>query len=227
MVSRIRRPSRQVFSLLSEPSGRLRLGLEADRVRGERLDETPRKRAITGQHVAEGAAEQRRHAAREQLVAETVAGPVSRALRRDPRADHHVEPVRDERLHEHRRRGRVVGTVAVDHHVHVGLDVREHPPDHVALAPVRHRAHRRARGARDAHRVVGRVVVEYVDAGVGQRPPEIVDDLADRDRLVVARHEHGDVQFPRGHRLIWRWFYPSIQRVVLVFHLGVSAASGK
>ena len=54
-----------------------------------------------------------------------------------PRADHHVDPLGDERVDERRRVGRVVAAGRVGEHVDVGVDVGEHAPHDVALALAR------------------------------------------------------------------------------------------
>ena len=74
-----------------------------------------------------------------------------------------------------RRARRIVGGVAVDQHVDVGVDVGEHAPHHVALALVRLAAHDGAGRARDLDGAVGRIVVVDVDrrrpaARRGNRP---------------------------------------------------------
>jgi hypothetical protein len=47
------------------------------------------------------------------------------------------------------RTGRIVSAIAVHQHVHIGFDVREHAPHHIALALQRLAAHDRARRSRD------------------------------------------------------------------------------
>ena len=79
-----------------------------------------------------------------------MSGAIGAGLRVDPRAVDEIE-----RLLAHRRdqRGRsleIVGVVAVDHDVDVGVDVGEHAPDHVALALATLGGDDRARRARDA-----------------------------------------------------------------------------
>ena len=87
---------------------------------------------------------------------------------------------------------RVVGGVAVDQHVEVGLDVGEHAPHHVALALALFLEHLGAGGARGGRGIVGRIVVEHENRGRGQRRLEVAHDLGDRGFLVVAGHQHRD-----------------------------------
>ena len=72
----------------------------------------------------------------QQPVAGAVAQAIGRLLAIDPDRADHVEPLGHE-LADHRARARrVVGGVAVDQHVDVGLDIGEHAPHHAALALV-------------------------------------------------------------------------------------------
>ena len=87
---------------------------------------------------------------------------------------------------------RVVGGVAVDQHVDVGVDVGEHAPHHAALALVLLAPDDGAGLGRRLDGAVGGIVVVDVDAGLRQRRAEIGHDLADGGLLVVARHQHRD-----------------------------------
>ena len=55
-----------------------------------------------------------------------------------------------EQLFDHARRARrIIGRIAIDQHVHVGVDIGEHAPDHMALALPPLAAHLGAGLARD------------------------------------------------------------------------------
>ena len=69
----------------------------------------------------------------------------------DAEANHHVEMFGEQLFDHGRRARRIVGGVAVDHHIDVGIDVGEHPPDHMALALMRLAAHLGARLAGHGH----------------------------------------------------------------------------
>jgi len=114
----------------------------------------------------------------------------------------HVHPLGLEQLDHPRRGRRVVGVVAVGQHVHVGLDVGEHPANDVALALQRLAAHHRAGLRRPGGGAVGGVVVVDVDGRAGQRGTEVAHDLADGDGLVEAGQQHGDARgrAPCGRR---------------------------
>ena len=115
----------------------------------------------------------------QQPVAGAMTGAIGRLVLVDAGGDHHVEPLVDQ-LRDHAARARrVVGGVAIDQHVDVGLDVGEHAPDHVAFALVRLAAHHGAGGARDLDGAVGRIVVVDIDGGVRQRGAKIGDNLGD------------------------------------------------
>ena len=108
---------------------------------------------------------------------------------RDPRAVDEIEVVVDELADEPRRRGSVVGVVAVDEDVDVGIDVGEHSPDDIALALPALRPHHRAGLPGDLARPVAGVVVVDVDRRLRQRRPERRNDRGDRQLLVVAGDE--------------------------------------
>ncbi len=46
-----------------------------------------------------------------------------------------------QRLDHARRAGGIVGRIAIDQHVDIGIDIGEHPPHHVALALAAFAAH--------------------------------------------------------------------------------------
>ena len=142
------------------------------------------------------AAEEPGDSARQHAIAEPVAGPVGVGIGTvvDAIADHHVEVARHQRIDHRAHAVEVVGGVAVDHHVHVGLDVREHAPRDIALAGQRHVRDPRAVGPRHTGGVVGGVVVEHVDLRLGQHIPKLGDHLRDGERLVEAGNDRGDAQ---------------------------------
>jgi len=111
-----------------------------------------------------------------------------------------VGPV-EQRL-DHLGQGRgVVGVVAVDGHVDVGLDVGEGPADDVALALGVLVAHDRAGVAGDLVGAIGAVVVVDVDDHLGDRRAQVLHNLADGDRLVVTRDDRSDGG--RRHGNLW------------------------
>ena len=92
------------------------------------------------------------------------------------------------------RARRVVGAVAVDEHIHLGLDVREHAAHDVAFALEGFAADDGA-GLRGAlARGVARVVVVDVDRRLGQRGGEVASRRFDRLGLVVTRDQHRDAR---------------------------------
>ena len=82
--------------------------------------------------------------ARQQPVAGAVAAPIGRILAVDAGGDDHVAMVLDQVADHGRRARRVIGRVAVDQHVNVGIHVGEHAPHDIAFALVRFAAHERA-----------------------------------------------------------------------------------
>ena len=110
------------------------------------------------------------------------------------RADDHVELLVEQQVDHRRRRGGIVGQVAVGHDVDVGVDVGEHAPDDVALALLASRCGRSRRPPPRLARAVAAVVVVDVDGRAGQRGAEAGDGRRDRRFLIVARQEHGDAR---------------------------------
>ena len=114
MVPRIRKPSRQVLSLLNDPSGRgvigrfdlcdgqrqfervdAEFGLDFETIRQhrKRFDETPREYPVAGKDILEGLAEHRSQKAGQHPVAGAMAGPIGGLGLVDAKAHHHVEMI--------------------------------------------------------------------------------------------------------------------------------------
>src|SRR6185312_10251403 len=184
--------------------GQLGLDLEARGQQRERLDEAAREHAVARQHVGEAAAEHVGDEAGQEPVAGAMAGAVGGLGLLDARAHDHVAAVPDQAGDQARRARRVVGGVAVDQDVDVGLDVGEHAAHDKALALPRLAEHLGAGRARHRDRVVGRVVVVDEDRGGRQRRAEVAHDPRDRDGLVVARHQHGDAIAAQGAPIRFR-----------------------
>jgi hypothetical protein len=174
--------------------GELGLDLELARERREALHESLREHAVAREHVVDLRAEQPADEPGEHAVAEPVARAVRGVVGLDAAADHHVEVVLDEPLDERGGHAGVVGVVAVDHDVEVGLDVLEHPAHDVALALAELAPHDRAGRGGDRRGLVGRVVVVDVDRGLRQRAAEVGDHLRDRGGFVVAGDEDRDLE---------------------------------
>jgi hypothetical protein len=125
----------------------------------------------------------------EQAVTEPVA-PVCRLLAVNPNGADHVEPFAHELFDHGARAWRVIGGVAVDQNVDVGIDIREHPPRHPSFALMALVANHGAGLFGDGRGPVGRVVVIDIHGGFRQRGAKIADHLADGRLFVVARHQH-------------------------------------
>ena len=127
-----------------------------------------------------------------------MAGPIGGLGLIDAKAHHHVEMIRHQRIDHARRAGGIIGRIAIDQHVDVGIDVGEHAPDHMALALAAFAAHLGAGLARDLDGAVRRIVVVDEDFGRRQRLAKIGDHGRDRGFLVEARHQNRNPQL--------RWF---------------------
>jgi hypothetical protein len=108
------------------------------------------------------------------------------------RAHDHVEVVLHQQIDHLGQSGQVVGRIAIDHDVDVGLHVREHAAHHIALAAQPHAGDPCAGGAGHGCGVVGRGVVEDVHLGLRQVRAEGVDHLPDGQGFVVAGDDRGD-----------------------------------
>lgn len=89
--------------------------------------------------------------------------------------------------------GFVVGVVAIDHEVAVGLDVAEHLPAYVTLALAGLEPDDGAMLSSNLGGIIAGVIVINVDGCSGKLPDVIVDDLTDGQRLVVTRDDDGNV----------------------------------
>ena len=136
----------------------------------------------------------------EGLVAGLVPGPVGALLLHVTANAQHmiVRALEKSRDHGGQSSG-VVGVVAVNHDIDVGLDVGEGPTDHVALALALLATDDGASGGRDLGGAVGGVVVVDVDAHRGNGRQKVGDDLPDRTLLVVARDDRCDVEAGKIH----------------------------
>ena len=163
----------------------------------EGFDEAAAEDPVAGEHVGDHVAEDMPHDAGQHPVAEAVAAPVALLGRIDAQSRHHVELLAGEHLDHGWCIRRVVGPVAIDQHIGVGLDIGEHPAHDVAfaLAPLLPDGGAGARG--NACRVVRRIIVIDEDTGIGQGAAEVGDNLADGDGFVPAGDEDGD--FQTGH----------------------------
>jgi hypothetical protein len=126
-------------------------------------------------------------------------GAIGRVVAIDAGGDHHVQPLVGQLGDHAARAGRIVGRIAIDQHVDVGLDVVEHPPDHVAFPLIGLAANHGAGPERGFDGAVGGIVVVHIDCGVRQRRPKIGDNLGDGALLIVARHQHRRLKLACSH----------------------------
>jgi hypothetical protein len=135
--------------------------------------------------------------AAQHAVAESMSGAVCGPVPGGAGPGDHVEASVDQAPDHLGSRTGVVGIVAVDQHVDVRFDVREHPPDDVALAQQGLPPDPRPRLLGHlCGPVGGRVVVDPHD-GAGQGRAEVLDHLGDGRLFVEARDQDGDVESPR------------------------------
>ena len=86
----------------------------------------------------------------------------------------------------------LVPGVSVDHHVHVRLDVGEHPANDVALPPQGLHADDGACLTRSRRGRIGRCVVVHVDVGARERRTKPANDLSDGLFFVETRNQHSN-----------------------------------
>ena len=94
----------------------------------------------------------------------------------------------DQRIDHARRARRVIGRIAIDQHVDVGIDIGEHPPHHMALALAALAAHLGAGRARDLDGAIRRIVVVDEDFGRRQR---LCENRRPRSRSAASSLKHG------------------------------------
>src|SRR6266851_6706140 len=171
--------------------GELGLDLEPLGNRRKRLDETPRERAIAGEHVFEFAAEEQPGHAVEQDVAEPVTAAMRRRVAGQPRADHHVEIGAYDALDQLVDPRGVIGRVAVAHDVNIGIDIREHATHYIAFSLTLLAAHDRSSRERALGGAVSRVVVVDIYRRVWPSTAEFPHRFANRRLFVVTREQDG------------------------------------
>ena len=110
--------------------------------------------------------------------------------RGDALAGDHIEAVRQQMGDELLRLPGFIGVVAVDEHVNVGFDIREHAADDVSFTLQAFVPDNCAGGLRHADRVVGRVIVVDVYSALGQRRTKVLHDLSYSAALVETGDEH-------------------------------------
>ena len=178
----------------------LGLDLELPAHGGEGLDEPAREDAVAGEHIGDMGPEDPGGQAVEGLVTGLVARAVGALLLHVTAnaQDVVIGPLQEGRDHAGQGGG-VVGVIAVDHDVDIGLDIGEGPTDHVALALALLAPNDGTGGRRDLGGAIGRAVVIDEDAHRGNGRQEVGDDLRDRALLVVARDDRCDIELGEIH----------------------------
>jgi len=169
----------------------LGLDLKTRRLHREALHKAPRKRAVTRQDVPARAPKQARKESGQHDVAPGMPTPIGPLVGGLAQADHHVMPIKH-LLHQQGRARRVVGRITIDHEVHIGFDVRELTPHHIALAAQLYRPHDRTGLASTLCRGIGGLVVEHIDIRIGQGRPHARHHFGDSQLLVVTGDKHGN-----------------------------------
>ena len=177
-----------------------RLDIEARGQHRKRLHEPPGQHLVSRQHVFDTVAEDHPHRPREQKIAEAVPVPVGGIVRLAPYAVHQIERAGPGAADHRRRQRRIIGIVAIRHHIEIGLDVAEHAADDVTFALKRLVPHHRAGLSGDRRRIVGRVVVENVDRGIGQGALKGMYHAGNGHFLVETGNQNGNAWFVSLHR---------------------------
>ena len=102
------------------------------------------------------------------------------------RTNYHVGFVFQNRIDQARNLARRISSIAVDHHIDIGVNATKHRLHHKTLALSWLRHERRAGGQRAFRGAVSRIVIEDIDARLRQLIPECIDDLSDGQLFVVA-----------------------------------------
>ena len=132
-----------------------------------------------------------------------MAGPPGGLGLVDPQANHHVEMFRHQRLDHFRGACGIIGGIAIDQHVNVGIDIGKHATDHMALALAALAAYRGAGFPRHFSGPIRRVVVIDKNFSRRQHFTKIGNHIGNRGFLIEARHQNCN---PRLRGLGYREF---------------------
>ena len=166
---------------------------------GEGLDERSREGSVSRHHVIEAVPVDPLDHRADEVVAEAVERSLvllGVCAVREAVAYSHIGAVLEDGITERVSCFSRVRVVPVDHEVAVGLDVAEHLADDVPLALPGLESYLRSVGAGDFSSAVRGVVVVDVYRCLRKFPAEIVHDLGDGSRLVIAGNDDGN---PIGH----------------------------
>ena len=109
-----------------------------------------------------------------------------------PRRYGHVRVALQDRFQQRPNRCGLIGVVAIHHDQNIRVHLLEHGGDHEPLALPLLPPHDRARLPRNFGGGIGAVVVVHENGRLGQRAPEVGDDLADGFLLLIAGDQHRD-----------------------------------
>src|SRR5258708_32118626 len=152
----------------------LRLYLKTFRESWEAFYEPAREYAITRQDIGERATEDRGQPSSEDRIAEAMAWPKSGVSDRASRPYHHVQPAFDQLPYHRRSSRRVIGRVAVGHHIDIGINVCKTPADDVALSWRQFGSNYRTSSTSYIHGIVSRIVVEDINDSRQAKPHEML-----------------------------------------------------
>src|SRR6267142_3810986 len=166
--------------------GKFSFNLEARGKRREGFDEASGENPVTGEHVAKVVSKNASYNPREQLIAKAVTSAVCLLhLCRARRVDH-VELMVDQHLDEHCNGCRMIGAIAVNEYIDVGVDISKHPSNYVAFALQRFHTDDSTSRSRHFYGVVRRVIVIDIDLGRGKRDPEVMYNGLNGDFFIIA-----------------------------------------
>ena len=128
------------------------------------------------------------------VIAEVVEGPLVllKIGGGQPVPHHHVGAPVQHPVHHLPGGGNGIGVVPVQHQITLGVDLPEHPADHVALPLLVLLPHHGAGRPGQVPGAVGGVVVVDVDRRLRQDGGDVPDHLGDGLALVIAWDQHGD-----------------------------------
>lgn len=103
---------------------------------------------------------------------------------------HHVQLAFDQLPYHRRSSRRVIGRVAVGHHIDVGINVCKHPADDVALSWRRFCSNYRPRSAGYTHSAISRIVIVDINDSVRQSRTECCYRGADGRLFIATRKDY-------------------------------------
>ena len=164
--------------------------LELTRERREGLHKTARENTVAGEHVSDGVTEEEADQRVEHLIALGVAGAVGGVvLVVNAAAQDVIKVFTNQQINHFGGGGSIVGIVAIDHDVNIGIDVGEGTTHNISLTLASFLADDCTGCGSNFSGAIRRVVVVNVDFNSGNCILQVRDNCANCGFFVVARDD--------------------------------------